>query len=230
MFRIVTGSEKIILKKAFNNWGIFHIFNDLNILIKEIDRGNENKKNLINPVRTKGPENIHNSTNNTHHNINKKESTNIINSFIIYEVYLCANKRQSEITIDIQPFSSGINIGIIKKNSKKFIFNLNFAEIILSNRKDLDFPFVCVNKKAENLVVYGRDIMGKAIESYYKKIKENEILLILNSQKELLGIGRSRYTQNLILQSDKITVDNLQDIGTFYMKSERDNTINFKDT
>ena len=44
--------------------------------------------------------------------------------------------------------------------------------------------------------------------------------MIINQKKEVIGIGRSRFNYNLITQIDKITVDNVQDIGTHYLKGE----------
>jgi len=70
------------------------------------------------------------------------------------------------------------------------------------------------------LVLYGRDIMGKSVLEFNNQIKENQIVIILNQKKEVIGIGRSRYNNKLIVQTDKITVDNIQDIGTHYLKYE----------
>lgn len=221
MFKACSDNEKLILKKAFNKWGIFHIFNEINLLIKDNNYNNlADQNNLTDHSIPKVVGNFQNTSNQNQNDINKNNLKKKIKSSVDNEVYICANKRQMEMTIKLQPFSSGLNIGIIKNNSKKFIFNLNFAEIVLSNRDKIDFPFVCVNDTARNLVLYGRDIIGKSIESYYKEIIENQVLLILSKKKELLGIGRSRYSQELILQSEKVTVDNLQNIGTFYMKEE----------
>ncbi|HZH38707.1 MAG TPA: hypothetical protein VEX17_01445, partial [Bacillales bacterium] len=70
------------------------------------------------------------------------------------------------------------------------------------------------------LVMYGRDIMGSSIVDFFNGIKENQILIVLNQKKEVIGIGKSRFSGNLIAQSDKITIDNIQDIGTHYLKGE----------
>src|SRR6476469_5960417 len=108
----------------------------------------------------------------------------------------------------------------IKLINKKFIPNLNFAEIIVKYNSTLNYPYVILENKRANLVLYGRDIMGKSILEFNNQIKENQILLILNQKKEVIGIGRSRYNNKLIEQTDKITIDNIQDIGTHYLKYE----------
>ncbi|HYO05354.1 MAG TPA: hypothetical protein VER14_00040, partial [Phototrophicaceae bacterium] len=65
-----------------------------------------------------------------------------------------------------------------------------------------------------------RDVMGSAIVDYFNGIKENQTLIVLNQKKEVIGIGKSRFSGSLIAQSDKITIDNIQDIGTHYLKGE----------
>ena len=103
--------------------------------------------------------------------------------------------------------------------NKKFLPNLNFAELIVNYNSKLNYPYIILENKGENLALYGRDIMGNSIMDFHE-IKENQILIILNQKKEVIGIGRSRFNNNLITQNDKITIDNVQDIGTHYLKDE----------
>jgi hypothetical protein len=67
--------------------------------------------------------------------------------------------------------------------------------------------------------------MGNSIILCNNIIKENQILLLLNENMEVIGIGKSRYDDKLITQSNKITIDNIQDIGTFYLKNENNTEI-----
>jgi hypothetical protein len=62
--------------------------------------------------------------------------------------------------------------------------------------------------------------MGSSILSFFKDIKENQQVIILNHKKEVLGLGKSRYSGSLIMQPNIITIDTIQDIGTYYLKSE----------
>jgi hypothetical protein len=62
--------------------------------------------------------------------------------------------------------------------------------------------------------------MGSSILSYFKDIKENQQAIILNHNKEVIGLGKSRYSGRLIIQPNVITIDTTQDIGTYYLKSE----------
>jgi len=62
--------------------------------------------------------------------------------------------------------------------------------------------------------------MGSSILSYFKDIKENQQAIILNHNKEVIGLGKSRYSGSLIIQPDVITIDTTQDIGTYYLKNE----------
>ncbi len=121
-------------------------------------------------------------------------------------------------TVKLQPINSGLIIG--KVRNKKFLPNINFAELIVSNNPKLNYPYAILENKGANLVLYGRDIMGNSIIDFFKEIKENQLVIILNQNKEVIGIGRSRYNNNLITQNDKITIDNIQDIGTHYLKNE----------
>ena len=67
--------------------------------------------------------------------------------------------------------------------------------------------------------------MGNSILDFFNEIKENQLLIIFNQKKEVIGIGRSRFNNNLITQIDKITIDNVQDIGTYYLKEENNYTL-----
>ncbi len=92
--------------------------------------------------------------------------------------------------------------------------------MVAKHNPRLNYPYVIVDDKSANLVIYGRDIMGNAITHFLNGVKENQLVIILNQKKDVIGIGKSRYGGSLITQSDKITIDTLQDIGTHYLKGE----------
>ena len=214
MFKDISKKEETVLKKAFNNWGIFDLYEKLNIIIKTLEKehlaisegkpGTEPlKKGNLPQVEKKTPS-------------KKNEDGNS-------EVYVCSSKDQKELTIKLQPIYSGIVIGNIQ--GKKLTPNLNFADLIVNHNPNLNYPYAVLENKASNLFIYGRDIMGNSIVDFFKEIKENQILIILNQKKEVLGIGRSRFNNNLITQNDKIVIDNVQDIGTHYLKEENSYTL-----
>jgi ribosome biogenesis protein Nip4 len=211
MFKLVSPKEETILKREFNKWGIFNIYKDLEIIIKISEKKDsvhlEDKSDKVllenNNLKIRNKETSRDKLKLTDNNCN---------------IYLCSNKEQKEMAIKLQPLHTGIMIGQIK--NKKFIPNLNFAEIIIKYNPTLNYPYVILEDKGANLVLYGRDIMGKSILEFNNQINENQLLIILNQKKEVIGIGRSRYKNELITQTDKITIDNIQDVGTHYLKYE----------
>jgi ribosome biogenesis protein Nip4 len=221
MFKLASDKEVTILKREFNKWNIFETYKDLEIVIKIFEK--------------KDPKYIEHKSykvlieNNNLINRNKdifkdklKQTDNNCN------IYLCSNKEQKEMAIKLQPLHTGIMIGQI--NNKKFIPNLNFAEIIVKYNPKLNYPYIILEDKGANLVMYGRDIMGKSILEFYDQIKENQLLIILNKKKEVIGLGRSRYNNKFIDQTNKITIDNIQDIGTHYLKYENKHNLKIKET
>ena len=211
MFKLASDKEEAILKREFNKWSIFDIYKDLEIVIKIFKQKD--------PKYLEGKSDKVLIENNNLKNRNKdasKDKLKLMDNNC--NIYLCSNEEQKEMAIKMQPLHTGIMIGQIK--NKKFIPNLNFAEIIVKYNSTLNYPYVILENKGSNLVLYGRDIMGKSVLEFNNQIKENQKLIILNQKKEVIGIGRSRYNNKLIVQTDKITVDNIQDIGTHYLKYE----------
>jgi archaeosine-15-forming tRNA-guanine transglycosylase len=114
----------------------------------------------------------------------------------------------------------GLQIGMIRK--KKFIVGLNFAEFVLEkqNKEKFDFPHIVITEKAVNLICFGRDVMGNSIIYCSEGIDSNQILLITNKNHELVGIGRTRYASDLLSQPNLVTVDTVENIGTYYLQEE----------
>jgi 60S ribosome subunit biogenesis protein NIP7 len=200
MFKDISKKEETVLKKAFGIWGIFDLYEKLSIITKP-----SGDKYLAISEGKPGDKEDGGKDNGTS------------------EVFVCSSSDQKELTIKLQPIYSGIAIGSIK--GKKFTPGLNFAELIVNHNPKLNYPYVVLEDKASNLYIYGRDIMGNSIVDFFNEIKENQILIILNQKKEVLGIGRSRFNGNLITQNDKIVIDNVQDIGTHYLRGENRYTL-----
>jgi ribosome biogenesis protein Nip4 len=137
------------------------------------------------------------------------------------KVYICSKPFESLDTfLGHKLISLGLQLGIIRK--KKFIVGLNFAELVLEKKKNerFDFPHVVVTEKAVNLVCFGRDVMGNSVVSCSEGIDSNQILIIINKNHELVGMGRTRYTSELLLQPNLVTVDTVENIGTYYLQEE----------
>jgi ribosome biogenesis protein Nip4 len=183
-----------VLKRSFSNWGIFDLYEKTVIIV------NEPKYDAIRQMEKTVMEGS-----------GEKISRGL-------GVYVCSNHAQKELAIRLQPAHSGMMIGQIK--NKKFFPNLNFAELVAKNNPNLNYPYVVLETKSANLVTYGRDIMGDAIVDFFSGIKENHLVIILNKKKEVIGLGKSRFASNLITQGAKITIDNIVDIGTYYLKEE----------
>ena len=102
------------------------------------------------------------------------------------QVHVCSNRAQKELAIKLQPTHSGTIIGQIK--DKRFLPNLSFAELVVRHNPKLNYPYAILENKSANLVMYGRDIMGSAIVDSFNVIKENQIVIVLNKNKEVIGI------------------------------------------
>lgn len=196
MFKHIPTSAETVLKRAFNNWGIFGLYGTMDIIVKSSKKDNGNSQIEKKPLNDSDE---------------KKDNRDL-------QVHVCSNRVQKELAIKLQPAHSGIIIGQIK--DKRFLPNLSFAELVVRHNPKLDYPYAILENKSSNLVMYGRDVMGSAIVDYFNGIKENQTLIVLNQKKEVIGIGKSRFSGNLIAQSDRITIDNIQDIGTHYLKGE----------
>ncbi len=221
-FRLLNHVEETILKRSFSIWGIFELYGKEKLIIAtpsstmDLKHGGLKIKNrgIQDRPQSFGIEVLTNVTNSEIFQNPVKESNRL-------KVYLCSHSLEHvNHLMESDPVLVGLQIGIIR--NKKFSIGLNFAEIVLNYHKnrDLDFPYVIINGKAANLVCFGRDIMGNSVISCYRKIKDNQILIILNEDREVLGIGRSRFAGDLLYRPNVITVDTIEDIGTFYLQNE----------
>ncbi len=108
--------------------------------------------------------------------------------------------------MDVNPYFAGLYIGDIKGN--KFILGLEGASIF---SKHCDKKVV-VDKKTEQLVLYGRDIFSKSVRGLNNEAKIGDRILIVNEKNECLGIGK--------LKKGKVIVENLMDRGWYLRKGE----------
>ncbi|MDQ3867998.1 MAG: ribosomal biogenesis protein, partial [Thermoproteota archaeon] len=80
-------------------------------------------------------------------------------------------------------------------------------------------PYIIVNEAAEKSILYGKNVYSRSIISSSSAIKENEVVIILNQEKEAIAIGKTRFGENLLLQNAKIAVTTMVDAG-LYLRSE----------
>lgn len=106
-----------------------------------------------------------------------------------------------EITQEMKPIIEKLGTpyaaGIFKKKE-----HASLQEIML---KKIDMPKVIVNKKAEQLFLYGRDVLEKSIIS---KQADSGIVVVCNENNDKLGIGEIRNNM----------VHNIADIGMYLRK------------
>ena len=225
-YRLPNPVEETILKRSFSTWGIFELYGKEKLIVATPSPSVNPKKGGL-QIKDQDVQNkprfldfkILPKVN------SKKKFQNHLNGSNQLKVYLCSPSLENANNfMESSPILMGLQIGII--SNKKFAPGLNFAEIILNNHRNrsLEFPHVIINEKAANLVCFGRDIMGNSVISCYKKIKDNQILIILNKDKEVLGIGRSRFSGELLCRPNVITVNTIEDIGTFYLQNENMST------
>lgn len=131
-------------------------------------------------------------------------------------LYLVTDKVFN-ISISYNPYYAGIFLGIIKK---KITPSLHMAEVIAKNSKK-EFPYIIVNRKAEELMTYGRDIISESIVHISESvIEQNQLVIVLDHSRNVVGIGRTNYRNDQIKSNSKrVAVTNILDIGE-YLRSE----------
>ena len=118
---------------------------------------------------------------------------------------------------NLQPKEIGLTIGQIR--SKKFVPSLPGAEIIAKH--SIGFPYIVVNRTAEALVLYGRDIFGESVVEVSKNLDQNQVAIILNQDRESIGIGQTRFTEDNLFKKGEVTVYTLLDAG-IYLRNQGD--------
>ena len=218
-YKFLNPLEETILKRAYSAWDIFELYDKEKLIVSSITKTNLKEEGLqIDNLSTQNnfpPSHTMKVSNN---DVGSKDN---VTESALRKVFLWSKPLEcDELLLKLGPISMGIQIGVIKK--KKFLPGLNFAELILYHHTNnsLEFPHILVNEKAANLVCFGRDIMGSSVISYYHKIRDNQVLIILNENKEVLGWGRSRFSGPLLTSPNIITVDTVENIGTFYLQKE----------
>jgi len=119
------------------------------------------------------------------------------------------------IVVNSQPHTAGLVLGQLKK---QFTPSMSGADLFARLGKRNRF-YVTVNENAEKLVLYGRDVLGESIVEAPEELEENDLVIILNTRHEAIGIGRTRFVGTALLQKGKATITTLVDAG-YYLRDE----------
>ncbi len=112
-------------------------------------------------------------------------------------------------------YRSGLAIGELKK---QFIPSIAGADLFARYGERNKF-YIAVSEKAENLLLYGRDIMGESIIEASDALNENELVIVLNKWFEAIAVGRTRFAGRSLFQKGRVTVTNISDAG-YYLRKE----------
>jgi len=120
-------------------------------------------------------------------------------------------------------YRAGLFLGTI--SIKKFYPSFPFLYLV--NKFGINYPFTIINEEAEILFLYGRDVLGDSILECSSGLKENCLVIIMNGNKEPLGVGRTRFSYDGITKKGKITVSNLMDIGLYHHNENKNDQSSF---
>jgi 60S ribosome subunit biogenesis protein NIP7 len=112
-------------------------------------------------------------------------------------------------------YKSGLAIGELKK---QFIPSIAGADLFARYGERNKF-YIIVSEKAENLLLYGRDIMGESIIEASDALRENELVIVLNKWFEAIAVGRTRFAGRSLFQKGRVTITNISDAG-YYLREE----------
>ncbi|HEX2472914.1 MAG TPA: PUA domain-containing protein [Nitrososphaera sp.] len=115
----------------------------------------------------------------------------------------------------MQPFTLGLAIGELKK---QFLPSIAGADLFARYGERNKF-YIVVGEKAENLVLYGRDLMGESIVEASDALDENELVIVLNTASEAIAVGRTRFAGKSLFQKGRVTVTTIADAG-YYLREE----------
>jgi 60S ribosome subunit biogenesis protein NIP7 len=113
------------------------------------------------------------------------------------------------------PEYAGLVIGELQKG---FTPSVQGADLFARHTKK-DQHYVAVSDNAEQLVLYGRDVMGDSVTHASDALDENQLVIFLNSRKEAIGVGRTRFAGKSITLKGRITVTTIADAGS-YLRDE----------
>jgi 60S ribosome subunit biogenesis protein NIP7 len=96
------------------------------------------------------------------------------------------------------------------------------VEYLYKNGFFTEFKFVNLNDYGEKSFLYGNDVLKKMVQKSSNTLMKEDFLLILNSQKEILGLGLSlvnNETLSYLKPSDVLAI-NIIDKGSYLRKKQ----------
>ncbi len=119
----------------------------------------------------------------------------------------------SELSGKIDFECAGIKIGEI--GSRRVRFTIEGAYYLAGNKKK-----VFINKTAEMLFLYGRDVFASSILGWDVGIRENDMVFVANESGDVLGMGKIKHPPEKIrhLNPEEIVIQNLVDRGEYLRK------------
>lgn len=128
---------------------------------------------------------------------------------------VCLVSPDLEKRMDLAPFSAGLAVGELGKQFSPTLAGADlFTRVGHRNRF-----YVSVADNAEQLVLYGRDVMGDSVIDVATDLGENELVILTNRRGDSIGIGRTRFSGRGLLQKRRITITTLADAGR-YLRDE----------
>lgn len=125
------------------------------------------------------------------------------------------SKELAGIVAKVQPDECGLVIGELGKQFSPTIAGAG----LFARLSGLGKYYVSVGDSAEQLVLYGRDVMGESVIEASSELGENEQVIITNRNGEAIGIGRTRFSGKSLRQKGRITITTLVDAGS-YLRDE----------
>ena len=131
------------------------------------------------------------------------------------EVCLVSDELKETMNMTADAYIAGLPIGVLKK---QFIPSIAGADLFARYGKRNRF-YIVINDKAEQLALYGRDIMGDSIIQASELLDQNMLVIVLNTKFNAISVGRTRFPGRLLFQKGKVTITNLADAGC-YLRDE----------
>jgi ribosome biogenesis protein Nip4 len=139
---------------------------------------------------------------------------------LIYLVSYDKGKILEEILKNKDVHSAGVYFGFIKKGI--FHLSLEGVEILRDHQMFPNSHKITINEKGEKSVLYGNDIIKSLIIKISPDLKRNDLLAVLNQNKEIIAIAKAEidYSSFENLKLNQKVARNLVDKGYYLRKKQ----------
>ena len=121
--------------------------------------------------------------------------------------------------LDSADLSKAIYAGLpIGRLYKKFVPTVAGADLFVRAGCSKKFC-VRLSSHGQDLVLYGRDVMGDSITDASCELEENQLVILMNESGNAIGVGRTRFDGKRLKQKGKITITTVHDAG-YYLRDE----------